>query len=648
MKKTYEYVSLVIAVLVFGLASIAKAQPYASFIADQFDSDTTASLQNQGWGSAVPIILWATNDATTSMGSNNPGSGSAEFQVSWPNPNGDQVMIANWFDGSGDVINLNDYTNVSFDIMFPTNCGSDGSGSYGDIEVGCIPTADGWPSTALGVYASAVTNGNGWIHVSLPLDAAAVQKENAVEGYYVKMQQSRTGFNLTNTVFYIDNVIFGGLNTQPPPPVLSIRPNKSIAPGLMIVCGGSGGTYTRGLMMAFDTVNTTRNFSWVGSGNNPVTYSQTIVGYPGPNNPIQSAIFLVQNGNFGDPGVDYDAANVAQLSMYGNADGTATASFQYKTNQPDGNSQFGANTLATLTAPSPLGTWSITFLNDTNVTLSYKPLVGGATLSTNANFPGEAQVQYFANPLSVFMGNQQNSDGNLGQSSTYSEFKISGVTASPSLDDVWSTQTSMDTTNWGIVDYAVNDIVLVKTNSLYWIDWPLPANGYSLAVSTNLGAGPNGWMDAAVSSVISTTTNDEVLWPDLSTNYPSGGNGYFFTLVKRAYTRLQVLLPGETNAPNTSNGYVGSPTPESVDTPFPITINACDSTWHIVTTAPGDTISLSSSTDTAFEPGNSAALANGTVQIDGLFGTSGSQTVTATDITTNSIPPATSAAVTAQ
>ena len=644
MKKTYKCLGQIVAVLIFSLASIAHAQPYANYIADQFDSDTTAYLQNQGWGSAVPVITWATSDATSSMGPNNSGSGSAEFQIAWPTT-GDQVMIANWFDGSGNVINLNDYTNVSFDIMFPTNCGTDGNGSYGGVEIGCIPTVDGWPSTALGVYTSAVTNGNGWIHVSMPLNAASVPKENAVEGYYVKIQQNRTGLNLTNTVFYIDNVIFGGLNTPPPLPVLSITSNKATAPGLMIVAGGSGGTYTRGLMAALDAVNSTRNFSWIGSGSTPVTYSQTIVNYPGTGSPIQSAIFLVQNGNLGDPGVDYDAANVAQLSMYGNPNGTATASFQYKTNDPDDSSEFPNNTVATLTAPSPLGTWSMTFLNDTNITISYTPLGGGATLSTNANFPGEAQAQYFANPLTVFMGNDE--DGYLGQSSTYSEFKISGVTASGPLDDVWSTQTSMDTTNWAIVDYTAGDIILVKTNSLFWINWPLPANGFSVAVSTNLAAGVNGWVDAGLSGVVSTSTNDEVLWPDLSTNYPAA-NAYFFTLVKRSFTKLQVLLPGETNAPNTALGYVGSPTPESVDTPFPITINACDSTWHIVSAAPGDTISLSSTTDAAFEPGNSAPLVNGTVQIDGLFGTSGSQTVTATDTSTNTIAPVTSAAVTAQ
>ncbi|HTR43235.1 MAG TPA: hypothetical protein VMH87_16600, partial [Pseudomonadales bacterium] len=524
----------VVAVLIFSSAIIGKAQPYANYVADQFDSDTTASLQNQGWGAAVPIIVWdGTQNASTTMGPNNPGSGAAFFDIAWPNPSGDQVMIANWFDGSGKTINLNDYTNVSFDIMFSTNSGSDGAGSYGDVEFGCIPTSDGWPSTALGVYNSAVANGNGWIHVTIPINGSSNPKLSSVEGYYIKMQQSRTGGNLTNTLFWIDNIIYGGLTNTPPAPVLSIYPNKKANPGLMIICGGSGGTYTRGLMMAFDVTNGTRNYSWVGTASpaNPVTYSQTIVNYPDPTHSIQSAMFLVQNGNFGDPGVDYDAANVAQLSMYGNADGTATASFQYKTNQPDGNSQYGANTLATLTAPSPLGTWSLTFSNDVNVTLSYTPLGGGTTLSTNANFPGEDQAQYFANPLSVFMGNQQNADANLGQSSTYSEFKIKGTSVSPPIDELWSGQTSLDTTNWGIVCYAPSDILLVHSTDKYWVSWSLPDTGFSLVTSTNLNSPASTWVSAGLTQIVNLTTNNQVLLPGYSTNLPAGPN-VFFKMVK--------------------------------------------------------------------------------------------------------------------
>ena len=50
------------------------------------------------------------------------------------------------------------------------------------------------------------------------------------------------------------------------------------------------------------------------------------------------------------------------------------------------------------------------------------------------------------------------------------------------------------------------------------------------------------------------------------------------------YSRLQVLLPGETAAPGTPSGKTGAPAEQVVGIPFSITIRACDSTWNTVTT----------------------------------------------------------------
>jgi hypothetical protein len=527
-KSVVPWCSSILAVLlVAGFSMNVQAQTVAggtNYIVDQFDTDTTGDYANQGWGAAVPIIVWDdTQNATTTVGPNNPGSGSALWSITWPTT-ADQIMVVRSFD-NGDALNLNNYTNISFDIMFDSSSATDGAGSYGELIVCCVPSSDGWPSTALATYTSVVTNGNGWIHVNLPINASSISKLDDVTGVAFNIQQNRTGANLTGTTMYwLDNVIFGAYTNVPPPPKMSVAP-VTTPPGLMIVAGGSGGTYTRGLMMAFDVTNGTRNFSWVGQGTTPVTYSQTMVSYPSTNYPIQSAIFLVQNGNFGDPGVDYDAANVAQLSIYGNADGTATGSFEYKTNQSGGNSQFQVNSWS-LTAPSPVGTWSLTFVDDTNVTLSYVPLSGVGGVSTNVvGFMGESDVQtYFGNPLSVFMGNQQNGDGNLGQSSTYSEFKISGITISPPLDDVWSAQNSIDTTNWGIVDYSADNIFLVHPTDKYWVNWTVPASGFNLEVSTNLST---GWSDPGLISAVNTSVNTMVLLPSMATNLPASGSVFF-------------------------------------------------------------------------------------------------------------------------
>ena len=48
------------------------------------------------------------------------------------------------------------------------------------------------------------------------------------------------------------------------------------------------------------------------------------------------------------------------------------------------------------------------------------------------------------------------------------------------------------------------------------------------------------------------------------------------------FTRLQVLLPGETAAPGTSSGKTGSPQAQTAGVPFFVTVRACDASWTLV------------------------------------------------------------------
>src|SRR5689334_890821 len=49
------------------------------------------------------------------------------------------------------------------------------------------------------------------------------------------------------------------------------------------------------------------------------------------------------------------------------------------------------------------------------------------------------------------------------------------------------------------------------------------------------------------------------------------------------FTRIQVLLPGESAAPGTPSGKTGAPRAQTVGVPFTITVKACDDTWTPVT-----------------------------------------------------------------
>ena len=504
----------------FGLAlagAIVTGQAQTTdYLIDQFDSDTSGSYGNQWWGTAVPAITW--DDAvnkTTTMGPNNTGSGSTAWSIDWSGSNGsDQVMVVHWL---GAVLDLRSYTNVSFDIIFDPTSATDGAGSFGWLEIDWVPSSDGWPSTYQNgtTFSSANTN---WIHVSYPLDASANTKLQAVNGIGFKLQQKKTGYSLSGvTRFWLDNLILGVRTNAAPPPKLAIAPAKT-PPGLMMVAPGGGNEYNRSVLR---TINGA--YSWVGNGSQPVTYSLNIASYPdSSHSTFQSVIFLVP-GTANDSGIDWDAADVVEMVVQNNADGSATGSFQYKTNQAQGNSMYGGTGhLADIHCTTPVGRWSITFLNDTNVTLA-----GPGGVYTNCVFPDAAAIQsLFANPLSAYFGNQQNGANNAGQASVYSSFEITNTLA---MVDIIDTFTNLDTTIWQPLTSAPHDIFVVDSTARYWVSWSLPDTGFTLQSSPNLAAG--SWTEdpGLTNRIVTTTVGNRALIT--TTNLPSPDKG-FFRMVK--------------------------------------------------------------------------------------------------------------------
>ncbi len=110
------------------------------------------------------------------------------------------------------------------------------------------------------------------------------------------------------------------------------------------------------------------------------------------------------------------------------------------------------------------------------------------------------------------------------------------------------------------------------------------------------------------------------------------------------YSRLQVLLPGESPAPGTATGKTGVPTAQTAGISFGVTVRACDASWNTITSIT-NTILLSSSDASATLPG-AAALVNGTRVFSVALNADGSFTVSADDQSDGTIPLANSAPVT--
>jgi hypothetical protein len=173
--------------------------------------------------------------------------------------------------------------------------------------------------------------------------------------------------------------------------------------------------------------------------------------------------------------------------------------------------------------------------------------------------------------------------------------------------------------------------------------WTLPAAQFDLVAAASLNhtkTNPIAWVALTAANtnlavppfIYQSGTNMKAL---IATADLPSTNAIFFALRKIVATQLQVLMPGETNAPGTVTGKTGTPQPQEVGALFNITVNAVDANWNIADYC-SDTIQISS-TDAQAILGANAALVNGTGAFEVTFETSGSQTVTATDTTQASV-----------
>ena len=109
------------------------------------------------------------------------------------------------------------------------------------------------------------------------------------------------------------------------------------------------------------------------------------------------------------------------------------------------------------------------------------------------------------------------------------------------------------------------------------------------------------------------------------------------------YSRLQVLVPGESAAPGTPTGKTGTPNKQTAGVPFTITVRACDSNWNLVATVT-DAIDILCSDVSATLP-SPALLAGGTATFQVTFNAGGNFQVLAHDQTDTTIPDGASALV---
>jgi hypothetical protein len=181
--------------------------------------------------------------------------------------------------------------------------------------------------------------------------------------------------------------------------------------------------------------------------------------------------------------------------------------------------------------------------------------------------------------------------------------------------------------NWNLIS-SISDTVGITCNDA---NATLPANA---ALSTGT---------VTLSMQFKTVGTRTITATDLSDGTKTANTSPSITVSPGAFAKLQVLMPGEAAAPGTTTGKSGTPSAQTAGTAFNVTIRAVDGSWNLIST--NDTVSLTSSDTQATLPAN-GALSAGSRTASVTFKTSGSQTVTAADVTHGGIGSDTGSATT--
>jgi hypothetical protein len=433
---------------------------------------STFNTSIDNWYYLVPHCLSfdATQDATGN------GGGSCRVEADF-STNEFQMFIGLYGPfGSNVHQDLSMYNRVEFDIKWDNTStlsladyNSPPSGGTPGIRLASAPPDCWCASPVLNDVMIPAAATSGWVHVSVPINPTLPGLDPSQGLHFSKWISAGTG----TARFWLDNVALRGLCCPTPPPQLRLQ---KAASGLNLLATTLG-QFDR---QSIRTAPGSGSFSWLGGGDSPVSYTFTVNNYSANTSNLQVHLFLIPNAGENPSSDWYEPAVIyADLRNVG-ADNHAQWTFRYKTNSPGSGIPFPFEPVQ-ITNASLLGTWTLSFRNDTNVTMTAP---SGA--STNFCLPVDVAA-YFADPLSVYFGVQPNEPANVGCSAVLAQVRIQG-TVSSVMDDF---SAGLDTNLWQVVAVSANSIQPVPENA-YWLEWTLPDAGYILMANTNL-ANPSGW-----------------------------------------------------------------------------------------------------------------------------------------------------------
>ncbi len=505
MKRTWiKSVSAALGLMAGAVSSFA-----GEVVINNFDDETEVKWAWENWSDPASVSF----DSTLDAGGGGETSGSMRVQNNFPNrPDGySQSVVTLDLHSNVDAETL--YTKVSLDVRVdPASALRSTGTSYGALEV-IFRNGPDWVWNSLGAVQLTSTN---WVHLEFPVKAPG----DKVHHLTLKLGEN----NLTNTVIYnVDNIRWTESAVEIPPPTLAIETAK---PGLNLTAG-SPGQYDR------QNIKTVApGLGWVGSGE-PVSYSVTVKEFPSAANyaAFQTHLYLVPGTPGTESSPDWNEPTVIYIAIQAEASGAGVATFRYKTNAPNSNGPGGngyfntdptkgfVGQLGTVRGASIAGTWTFTFANDTQVTLTAPD---GTT--TVVNLPAE-DAALFSGDVTVYYGVMPNENANIGQTAILSGAKI--YTPSNTLvEDNFETW-PLDPGVWKVNATLDPAVIAVPAGESVWVSWTTPASGFSL--ESNPGFGELDWVSVTAKDALIGTRKRVLVTEDL---LPSPAAG-FFRLVKQ-------------------------------------------------------------------------------------------------------------------
>lgn len=606
-------------------------------------------------GHAAEDVWWTWDDAQGSWGTawgqaetswdstqDNTGNGGGSLRVvsdfagTPPDDNRNVITVMGNFGGwlwNGDVrTNLTEFESLEFDLKWDATTATlaiddfNNTGGDNGLAIWSTRNTGAWEWVTIDYIMIPEEAADGWVHISVPIDPVTPNLDQSAGVAFKKWVPQGIADAGGVAAFWIDNVHLVASDVPIPPPTMSIGPDA--APGLNLITLAGSQWQRQGIRTVPETP------SWVGKAA-PTTYEFTVrevpdAGYAG----FQTHIFLVPRDPRTGAGPDWSQPDVVFFDMQVQGDGTFSATFRHKTDEPNANSfLYGDGSLGTVASSTAVGRWGMTFTDDKNITI-FSP-----EESTDLVLP-DAAVAKFSDPLTVYFGCQPNAPERIGQKTVLAQAKIEVNGGSYNIWSDFDGPLAPDT--WELAAENPAGIMVLGEDTAFWVSWSLPDTGFALQATTDVVSGE--WSSyAAASAILPTGPTKSVLIAESGLPGPDMG---FWRLSKRVFTRLQILLPGETSAPGTATGKTGPPDPVPLYEPIPVTINAVSQDWALMSDVT-DVVSLTSSDQMAvFEPTPELPLAGGTVTVNVTFITQGPQTITVTDVTNPEIDPDTSTEVT--